>query len=72
MVTMIHVDSAALDQYGFDEEAQELHVVFKKGRLCIYSQVPVEVWEGFQNAESKGTYLREVIKARGYAFRYDA
>jgi hypothetical protein len=69
---MQFVDSTAVEQIGYDADNLEIHVIFKKtGRRGIYSQVPAEAWEGFQNAPSKGTYLTRVLKANGYPFRYD-
>ena len=68
---MQFVDSRAMDQMGYDPDNQELHIVFKGCRRCIYSQVPPEIWDGLQNAPSEGTYLTGVVKANGYPFRYD-
>jgi hypothetical protein len=65
-----YFDSSALEQIGYDDIAMELYVVFKGGKTCIYSQVPPDVHKDFINSGSKGTFLHEVIKARGYSFRY--
>lgn len=66
-----YVDSEAVDQIGYDEDSQELHVIFKRGKHCIYSGIPKDVFDDFLNAPSKGIFLNEVIKARGYSFRYN-
>ncbi len=68
---MQYVDSTSIDQMGYDAENQELHVIFKSGgRLCIYSQVPLEIWQSMLEAPSKGVYLAQVIKKNGYPYRY--
>lgn len=65
---MVYVDSTSIDQIGYDEGANEVHVIFKSGRRYIYSEVSLEVWERFRNAPSKGTFLNEEFKAKGYPF----
>lgn len=44
---------------GFDYENQTLVVVFRDGTWWEYRNVPVNLWDGFKAAESKGRYLRE-------------
>lgn len=44
---------------GFDYENQTLVVVFRDGTWWEYRNVPVNLWDGFKSAESKGKYLRE-------------
>lgn len=68
---MLFVESRALEQMGYDEGANELHVVFKNGRRCIYSTVPPHIWEGMVNADSRGGYLDANVKKAGYPFRYE-
>ena len=43
---------------GYDYENQTLVVVFRDGTWWEYRNVPVEMWDGFKAAESKGKYLR--------------
>lgn len=43
---------------GYDYEKQTLVVVFRDGTWWEYRNVPVEMWDGFKMAESKGKYLR--------------
>jgi hypothetical protein len=66
---LIYVDSSNVDQIGYDEHEGEAHVIFKGGRQYIYSEVTQEVWEQFRDAPSKGTFLNEEFKAKGYPYR---
>lgn len=66
---LIYVDSSNVDQIGYDEDTSEAHVIFKSGRHYIYSDVTTEVWERFRDAPSKGTFVHEEFKAKGYAYR---
>ena len=66
---LVYVDSSNIDQVGYDTELNELHIVFKKGRHYIYSNVPEHVYEGLMDASSKGTFLNSTIKAGGYSYR---
>lgn len=45
-------------QAGYDYKNQTLVVVFRDGTWWEYKGVPVEMWDGFKAAESKGKYLR--------------
>lgn len=42
---------------GYDSKKQTLTVVFRDGTYWNYYDVPVNIWEGFRQAESKGKYL---------------
>jgi hypothetical protein len=67
---MIYVDSTSVDQIGYDEDAREAHVIFKRGdRHYIYSDVSTDVWDRFRDSTSKGTFVNEELKAKGYACR---
>ena len=66
---MIYVDSSNVDQIGYDEAASEVHVIFKNGGHYVYSDVTPEVWNQFQNSESKGTFLNEEFKKKAYPVR---
>jgi hypothetical protein len=66
---LIYVDSSNVDQIGFDEYAGEVHAIFKGGRHYIYSGVSQEVWEQFRDSPSKGTFLNQEFKAKGYSWR---
>ncbi|KKN03094.1 hypothetical protein LCGC14_1111210 [marine sediment metagenome] len=64
------VDSSNLAAIGYDEEDNSLFVRFNSGQEYVYYDVPVDIFEAFKDAESKGKYLNEHIKgAYGYAKR---
>lgn len=44
---------------GYDYQTQKLVVVFRDGTWYEYRGVSPDMWHGFQQAESKGKYLRE-------------
>lgn len=68
MPKMFPVDSSAIARIGYDVEAKEAYVEFREsGGVYAYSGVPLEVFADFVRADSKGTFLNEVIK--GYPFR---
>lgn len=66
---LIYVDSTNIDQIGYDEDQREAHVLFKNGRHYVYSEVTSEVWERFKEASSKGKFINEEFKSKGYAYR---
>lgn len=43
---------------GYDAKKQTLTVVFRDGTYWNYYDVPVNIWDGFRKAESKGKFLR--------------
>jgi hypothetical protein len=62
MPDMEYVTSSNIDQIGYDADQQELHVLFRGGGLYIYTGVPPHIYEGLQNAASKGSYLNIYLK----------
>lgn len=66
---LIYVDSSNVDQIGYEEYEGEAHVIFKSGRHYIYSEVTRDVWERFLDASSKGRFVNEEFKAKGYPCR---
>ena len=56
------VDSSNVAAIGYEKEAEDLHVQFNSGSVYVYSNVPVEVFDNFKDADSKGRYLNENIK----------
>ena len=48
---------------------EELVIAFReRGVAYRYFNVPMEEWEAFLEAESKGTYLNRVFKAKEYPY----
>lgn len=66
---MIYVDSSNVDQIGYDAFEGEAHVIFKSGRHYIYSDVTQEVWQHFCDSSSKGRFINDEFKAKGYPCR---
>ena len=62
-VQMIEVQSSNLHSIGYDPKKQELYVRFQGDgpRLYLYKDVPEVVWQHFQRADSKGTFLRKIV-----------
>jgi hypothetical protein len=65
---MHDVDSTCVAKLGYDEVAEEALVEFHDSGLYGYRPVPPDVYAEFELAESKGTFLNEVIKP-GYRVR---
>ena len=66
---MIPVLSSNIDGVQYLPD-QTLLVTFKgSGKTYAYEKVPADVFSGMRHASSKGTYLNQVIKRGGYAFR---
>jgi len=64
---MQRVESSAVARIGYDAELGEAYVEYLGGDLYVYEGVPVDVFEGLVNAESKGAFVNAVIKE--YPFR---
>lgn len=67
---MRSVFSSVVDTIGYDEESQQLIVVWaRSGKTSIYSGVSADVANGVINAPSVGQALHERIKPN-YDHRY--
>lgn len=55
------VDSSMIAAFKYDEESQELQVLFNKTGRYTYFDVPADVVEGLREASSKGSYMRSMI-----------
>lgn len=58
------VTSSHIAAIGYDPDSEALEIEFNSGAVYSYSGVPLGEYEGFMNADSKGTYLRANIKGR--------
>jgi hypothetical protein len=67
MPEMHSVESSAVARIGYDAGAEEAYVEYLDGDLYAYEGVPPDVFEELANAESKGTFVNDVIKE--YPFR---
>lgn len=55
------VNSTSISHIGYHPDTHTLAIRFKD-RTYTYDKVPIYIWQGFQKAESKGTYFREHIR----------
>ena len=58
----IETDSQAVERFGYDLDALELHVVFKGGRHYAYGPVPETLIIDLLTAPSIGRFVNERIK----------
>jgi len=58
-----HARSHAIETVEYDEATRVLTLTFKRGAYR-YEDVPVEVYEGLKNSDSKGTYFKENIRGK--------
>jgi len=63
----IPVDSSNISSIGYDEDSSTLEIEFHSGAVYQYFDVPLHVFQGLRDANSKGQYLAQHIK--GY-FRF--
>ena len=59
---MQYVQSSSIEMVGYDAEAQQLHVTFKKTGTYVYGGVPPHVWDQLMAAPSKGNFVNTIIK----------
>ena len=65
----IPVRSTSIASIGYFPAKRELEIEFRaSGDVYRYFDVPAEEFAGFMAAESKGTYLNQVFKPRGYRY----
>ena len=58
---LINVDSSMIYAFGYDEQQQVLEVIFKRTGVYRYRNVPKEVYQQLLDADSKGSYVRDLI-----------
>ena len=63
-VQMIPVNSSNVASIGFDAGAEEIHVRFISGGTYVYSEASLDLWEAFQGAGSKGSFVQRILKAQ--------
>ena len=65
----IPVRSTSIASIGYVPKNRELEIEFRaSGDVYRYFDVPTEEYAAFMAAESKGTYLNQVFKPRGYRY----
>ena len=58
---LITVNSEMVHALGYDDEEQELEVIFMSGGIYRYTGVPRHVYQEMMNSESIGRYMHEHI-----------
>ena len=63
------VESSCVAAIGYDHGAQEAYVEFIESGTYVYWPVPDLIWQRFLAADSKGTFVNDVLKRPEYRFR---
>jgi KTSC domain len=66
---MLPVTSSCVASIGYDRRVQELYVEFIESGTYAYWPVEEPVWQAFLAANSKGTFVNEVLKQARYRAR---
>jgi hypothetical protein len=69
MPRMLPVTSSCVASIGYDRRMHELYVEFIDSGTYAYWPVEEPVWQAFLAADSKGTFVNEVLKQPRYRFR---
>jgi hypothetical protein len=69
MPPMRSVESSWVAAIGYDDAEQEVYVELIESRTYVYWPVAEAVWRDFASAESKGTFVNEVLKQPRYRCR---
>jgi hypothetical protein len=59
---MPQVRSSVMTFVKYDDDAGELDITFTSGKTYRYLHVPVEVYDGLLDAESKGEFFNDNIR----------
>jgi hypothetical protein len=59
--TLTKVESSMLYAVGYDPKSKTLEVVFTKGNIWQYYDVPQDVYDDMINSKSIGSYMRSCI-----------
>jgi hypothetical protein len=59
---MPQVQSSVMTFVKYDDDTGELDITFTSGKTYRYLHVPVEVYDGLLDAESKGEFFNDNIK----------
>ena len=64
------MESTSIASIGYDPGRCELEIEFRQsGEVYRYFEVPALEYTAFLAAESKGSYLNQVFKQRGYPYQ---
>jgi hypothetical protein len=59
---MPRVQSSVMTFVKYDDDACELDITFTSGKTYRYREVPMEIYDGLLDAESKGGFFNDNIK----------
>jgi len=59
-----NLNSSAISRASWDDETQELELVFASGQAYTFENVPEHIYEGLITARSAGSYYAQQIKGR--------
>jgi phosphoribosylpyrophosphate synthetase len=62
------IDSSVIASMGYAAARRILEIEFHSGDIYDYFDVPEQEYVAFRSAESKGTYLNQIFKPRGYLY----
>jgi len=65
----IPVTSSVLASVGYDPDNATLELEFQSGRVYTYFNIPLSLYQGLLNAESKGKFFCRFIRGEGYMER---
>ena len=63
------VTSSWVAAIGYDDAALEVYVELIENGTYAYWPVLASVWQAFQAADSKGTFVNDVLKQPPYRYR---
>lgn len=69
-IEMYKVTSSNVMAVGYDAENSELYVQYQGGGIYRYENVPINIWEGLKEADSKGSFLHWMLKINSLQFPY--
>jgi len=58
------MQSSVISHIDYDPKKKSLRVFFHSGVAYKYKKVPLSIFEAFQKANSKGSFLNQEIKDR--------
>lgn len=63
------VESTTISSLGYDAKKRVMEIEFRAStEVYRYFDVPAEEYDAFLNAESKGVYLNQIFKPKGYRY----
>ncbi|MFC6175052.1 KTSC domain-containing protein [Subtercola frigoramans] len=62
-------ESSNVEAIGYDQQYEEVWVVFRSSGAYRYPGVPEHVWEEFVRSSSKGQFVNQVLKVDYVGFR---